>query len=115
MNVIFGNCISNPFLKFSRENKKKIHFSGGLGSILSLLVGFVLMNIGVSIGIVFMLMIVFSQCLFILSWTPSINLIVVILMSVGFAFSQSISNSQIRGLLKIKKLAFEINSHKNKT
>ena len=55
------------------------------------------MNIGLNIGIVFMLMVVVTQSIFILSWTPVLKPIVVFLMSTGFAFSQSIAASQIRG------------------
>ena len=56
------------------------------------------MNIGVMVGIVSMIMIVFAQCIFILAWTPNqIDSYVVYLMMIAFAFTQSVANSQIRG------------------
>ena len=58
------------------------------------------MNIGVMVGIVFMLMGLLCECIFILAWTPNFSesLNVIYFMVIGFAFTQSVSNSQIRGM-----------------
>jgi hypothetical protein len=60
--------------------------------------GFVLKYIGSSGGIILMLSASFSQCIFVISWTPDAEkLHVIYLMVVGFAVSQSIGSGQVRG------------------
>ena len=63
---------------------------------------YVLRYAGKTSGIVFMLNISLTQCIFILSWTPNQNdIYVLFLMILGFALSQSIANGQVRGLYGI--------------
>ena len=50
-------------------------------------------------GVVFLLMIILCQNLFVLCWTPNINQPwIVFLLAIGFAFNQSIANGQVRAL-----------------
>ena len=57
------------------------------------------MNLGVMVGIVFMLMVILCVNIFILAWSPNFTeSYVIYFMVVGLALTQSISNSQIRGL-----------------
>ena len=61
--------------------------------------GYVLKYIGTMSGIIFMLMVVLCQNVFILSWTPTAGEVaIVFLIILSFAFSQSVSNGQVRGL-----------------
>jgi hypothetical protein len=84
-------------------NKYKL--KGALGSFLCLLFGFVLMNIGVMTGIIFLLMTALANCIFMITWTPNpAKNYVIFLIVIGFAFSHSISNSQIRGIIWNKVL-----------
>ena len=63
---------------------------------------YVLKYIGTTSGIIFMLMVALCQNILILSWTPNPNQpLWVFLIVVGFAFSQSVSNGQVRGTLYI--------------
>ena len=72
---------------------------GALGSILCLIVSYVLRYIGTMSGIIFMLMVVLCQNIFILSWTPQPNEVTtVFLVIISFAFSQSVSKGQVLGL-----------------
>jgi hypothetical protein len=72
---------------------------GASGSILCLIINYCLKYIGTTAGIVFMLMIALCQNIFILSWTPVPgDVVTVFLVVVSFAFSQTVSQGQVRGL-----------------
>ncbi len=80
---------------------------GSTASILSFGMTYFLKEVGVHIGIVFMLMISMSQCVFILSWTPNpeTGQVLVFMMAVGFALSLSVNII----ILILKILTFVLN------
>ena len=80
---------------------------GAVGSILSLIMGYILKNVGTEAGMVFMVMVAFAQNVFMVSWTPDINqTYIIFLLAFGFALAQSIGYGQIRGIFKIKQFYF---------
>jgi hypothetical protein len=94
----FNNAFAGCLLGVNYIGWANILF-GALGCILCLIIGYVLKYIGTMAGIIFMLMIAFCQNIFILSWTPLPNeTLTVFLVITSFAFSQSVSQGQVRGL-----------------
>lgn len=75
---------------------------GSSCSIISLLMAYVLRYVGKTSGIVFMLNTSLTIGIFVLSWTPNAeSTYVLFLVILGFALSQSIATSQVRGLYGI--------------
>ena len=69
---------------------------------ISLLSSYILNFTGTTPGIICMVMISMSQCLFMLSWTPNpASVHVIFLMVIGFALSTTIGQGQILGKLLI--------------
>ena len=94
----FNNAFATCLLGVNYVGYANILF-GALGSILCLIMGYVLKYIGTMTGIIFMLMVAVCQNIFILSWTPvNGEVITVFLVIASFALSQSVSNGQVRGL-----------------
>ena len=72
---------------------------GAFGSVISLIMTYLLKYIGVQLGIIFMIMTAMIQCIFIISWTPVYNSAsAVFLMAIAFSFTTSVYMGQIRGI-----------------
>ncbi len=71
---------------------------GGVGSVITFGMSYLLKSVGIMPGIVFMIMMSLIQCVFMLAWTPVPNSSALIYaMAIGFALSQSVANGQVRG------------------
>ena len=76
-------------------------FQNSLNVAFSLVMGYVLKNVGIKVGIIFTLNIGLAVNVFILAWTPSPDMVTVFLLMAGFSLSQAVSKGQITGLYGI--------------
>ena len=72
---------------------------GLCASVLSFMMSYLLKQVGITPGIVFMAMVSLCQAVFMLSWTPTQEQgFTIFMMAVVFALYQSVANGQIRGI-----------------